>query len=183
MSTWGEYVQTEGGTRAAVLTPSLSSHYAMFSEKMTASLEAAGVEVAMYEEVVPGVTNIGTLVERMRTENIDTIAGALTPEILGTVVPAVHGAGLPLEVVLAPSGYDPILLQLLGPQLAGTSFFLHVMPFELNLPAHRALIDAMIEYAPQIQPPNRSSALVGWLSADMLIRGIQEAGDCLSREN
>jgi branched-chain amino acid transport system substrate-binding protein len=44
------------------------------------------------------------------------------------------------------------------------------------------LLDAMTRYAPQIQPPTQSSVMVGWLAADMFIRGIQGAGDCLTRE-
>lgn len=183
ISTWGEYVQGEGGTRAAVLMPSLTSSYALLSEKIAASLQAANIEVALDEEVTVGLTDVTALVERMKQAGVDTITGALTPQLLAAVVPAARAGGLNLKVVLSPSGYDPTLLTLLGHQLAGTSFFIHVMPFELDLPAHRTLLAAMVEYSPQIQPPSRSSAVVGWLSADMLIRGIEAAGDCLTREN
>ncbi|WP_239334963.1 ABC transporter substrate-binding protein, partial [Frankia sp. CiP3] len=74
------------------------------------------------------------------------------------------------------------LLQKYGRQLAGTSYFLGTTPFELDAPAHREFLHAMDMYAPQLQPSTNGGALSGWISADMMIRGLQEAGGCPTRQ-
>ncbi len=77
--------------------------------------------------------------------------------------------------MIAPFGYDPALLKQLGPTLAGTVIYITFVPFEVNSPAHQRIIDAMTRYAPQVQSPVQDSAVFGWLSADMFLRGL-EAG-------
>jgi branched-chain amino acid transport system substrate-binding protein len=149
---------------------------------MAESLKSAGVNVVFTDEV-SDLTNYSALAAELKAAGVDTITGPLNAATLIRVVPAARAAGVPLRVVLSPSGYDPVLLAAAGRQLAGTSFFIRILPFELDLPPHRKLLDAMTKYAPQIQPPNQSGAVIGWLAADMFIRGIEAAGDCLTREN
>jgi branched-chain amino acid transport system substrate-binding protein len=181
ISTWGDYVRNEGGTRAAVLTPPLSETYELFAQKMTESLAAAGIAIPVTAEVGK-LTNFAALAGRMKEADIDTITGAPSLDTLTRIVPAARAAGIDLKVVLSPTGYDPLVLEALGHQLAGTSFFVRFIPFELDQGPHRRMLDAMRRYAPQIQPSNQSSAMIGWLAADTFIRGVQAAGDCLTRE-
>ncbi|ABW13752.1 conserved hypothetical protein [Parafrankia sp. EAN1pec] len=56
------------------------------------------------------------------------------------------------------------------------------MPFELNLPAHQTFISAMARYAHETQPMQQQSAVYGWISADLYLRGLQDAGECPTRE-
>jgi branched-chain amino acid transport system substrate-binding protein len=181
VSTWGEYIRSEGGTRAALLTPPLDPLYQLYARKVSDSLQAAGVNIAFTAEV-GALTNYDALAQRMKEAKVDTISGAPDVTTLTNIVPAARKVGLPLKVVLAPTGYDPLVLQAFGQQLAGTSFVIGFIPFELDLPPHHVLLDALAQYAPQIQPPTQASAMVGWLAADMFIRGVQAAGDCLTRE-
>nr|WP_237702733.1 MULTISPECIES: ABC transporter substrate-binding protein [Protofrankia] len=83
--------------------------------------------------------------------------------------------------MIAPFGYDPALLKQLGPTLAGTVIYITFVPFEVNSPAHQRIIDAMTRYAPQVQSPVQDSAVFGWLSADMFLRGLEAAGPCPTR--
>ena len=64
----------------------------------------------------------------------------------------------------------------------GTYFGTVIAPFELNLPAHRTYVQAMTAYAPEIQPPQNQLALNAWLGPDLMIRGLEEAGSCPTRQ-
>lgn len=183
VSTFGEFVRSQGGTRA-VLMESLSSESAQrYRQQVTDSLQSAGVTIGLQVDVATEVTDPAAVVERMKAAHIDTIAGGVTPDILAKIIPAVRAAGIPMKVILAPTGYDPVLLQQIGPLLAGTTIYLSPVPYELNTPAHQTLLAAMSEYAPQIQPPRQQIALEGWIAADMFIRGLQAAGSCPTRES
>gem|GEM_PF-578875 len=179
-SVWGDLVRSRGGTRA-VLVDTAMSDLAKFHRQLAASLQSAGVQVVQNFEVTAGTANFNTLVQRMKAANIDTLTGSVFPDVLAAILPAARAAGVNLKVVLAPLGYDPKLLHLIGPALAGTVIYLDFAPFELNSPEHARLLTAMATYAPQIQNPAQESAAFGWLSADMFLRGLQAAGACPTR--
>ncbi|ADP80821.1 ABC transporter substrate-binding protein [Pseudofrankia inefficax] len=181
VSTWGDFVHREGGTRAALVDTAYSETAPIFSRQMSDSLQSAGVTVVLRAQVTPTITDFTRLVGQIKNAHVDTITGGVTPDILAKLLPALRAADVPLKVVLAPGSYDPILLARLGPLLAGMTTFVDFVPFELDTPAHRTFLAAMNRYSPQIQPPAQQSAVNGWLAADMFIRGLQLAGTCPTR--
>ena len=44
-------------------------------------------------------------------------------------------------------------------------------------------MDAIAKYAPQLQPAANEIALIGWLDTDLLLRGLQAAGPCPTRQS
>jgi branched-chain amino acid transport system substrate-binding protein len=182
-SVWGAFVHSQGGTRAAVLDLALDPAGQIFHREVAASLQSAGVTVALNADVTAGATTFNALVGQLKAANIDTLAGVLYPQTLAALLPAARAAGINLKVVLTPIGYDPRVLQPLGKTLAGTVIYVDFVPFELNTAAHKQLLTAMADYAPQIQPPTQESAVYGWLSADMFLRGLQAAGSCPTRQS
>ncbi|WP_241834627.1 ABC transporter substrate-binding protein [Pseudofrankia asymbiotica] len=181
-STWGEFVKSQGGTRAALIGLSMNEASLQYQRQLTASLASAGVQV-VYTSSTAGATSFGRLAEEMKNAGVDTIAGSVTPDVAAQLLPAVHAAGLAPKVVLLPSGYDSRLLQELGPQLAGSVIYLDFAPFELNLPVHQLLRSSMAKYAPETQPSAQQSVIYGWLAADLFLRGLEAAGECPSRES
>ena len=182
VTTWGDFIRSEGGTRAVLVRDEQSGRPGqIYAQQETASLQAAGVTVALTAEITPDISDFNRLADQMKAAHIDTITGGVTPPILAKLIPAARAANLPLKVILAPTGYEPTLLTQLGQVLAGTTIYLNSVPFELNTPAQQRLLAAMAQYAPQIQPPNQQSAVDGWLTADLFIRGLQEAGSCPTR--
>lgn len=153
----------------------------IFGRMMADSLQAAGVTVVLNATATPNVTDVSRLVGRMKAERVDTVTGAIAPDLLAVLMPAFRAADLPLKVVLPLAGYDPVLLARLGTVLAGVTVFVDFVPFELNTPAHRTFLAAMVQYSPQMQPPNQQTAISGWVAADMFIRGLREAGSCPTR--
>jgi ABC-type branched-subunit amino acid transport system substrate-binding protein len=182
VSTWGDYTVSQGGHTAFILKTAFSETMRTIGEKVGASLRAVGVRVTGAAEISPAAdqTNI---VNQIKASGADTLVALASPETLDQAVVAARRAGVSLRVAMSFSpGYDQNLLQKYGQGIAGTSYFLGTTPFELNTPAHREFLQAMSMYAPQLQPATNSGALSGWISADMMVRGLQEAGTCPTRQ-
>ncbi|WP_338052743.1 ABC transporter substrate-binding protein [Protofrankia coriariae] len=180
---WGDFVRSRGGTRAVMVDMALSEATKKFHRQLARSLNAAGVNTDMTFEVTANTTSFDALVRQMKAAQVDTIAGVIFPDVLIKLLPAVRAAGIDLKTVLIPVGYDPTLLQQVGPALPGVVIYTDFVPFELNTEAHKRLFDAMTAYAPENQVPAQESTVFGWLSADMFIRGLQEAGPCPTRQS
>lgn len=182
VSTWGDFARSQGGTRVAILGLALNPGSMAYRAQIQASMDAAGIPVVLNPDVTVNATSFDRLAQELKAANVDTITGAVVPDVLAELMPAVRNAGLRLKLMMTPTGYDPALLQQLGPQVAGTTIYIDFAPFELNLPAHQIFISAMARYAPETQPPQQQSAVYGWISADLYLRGLQDAGECPTRE-
>ncbi|MCK9931330.1 ABC transporter substrate-binding protein [Frankia sp. Mgl5] len=180
---WGDFIRGTGGTRAAVVDVALNDAVQDYHRQLVDSLWAAGVSVDINFEVTAETTGFGALARQMKAANIDTITGVVTPDVLAQILPAVRAAGVNLRTVLLSLGYDRDLLKKLGPVLAGTSIYISFLPFELNTPAHQRLLTAMARYSSQSEAPEQESAVFGWLSADLFLRGLQAGGACPNRQS
>ncbi|WP_322748029.1 MULTISPECIES: ABC transporter substrate-binding protein [unclassified Frankia] len=181
--TWGNFARTRGGRKAAVLRIAFNEASSTFAQKMTESLKAAGIDVVYTDQISVTGTDLTGIVTKIKNSGADVLTGGLTVDAFAGVVAAANRAQIPLKVAMSAAGYDQSVLRAYGPKLAGTYLFVNVAPFEENLPVHRTFIDAMAAYAPQTQPPTRQVALTGWISADMLLRGLQAAGPCPTRQS
>ncbi|WP_131747291.1 ABC transporter substrate-binding protein [Frankia sp. Cppng1_Ct_nod] len=183
LSTWGSFARNRGGRKAAVLRIAFSESSAIFAQKMTESLKAAGIDVVYTDQISVTGTDPAAIATKIKNSGADVLTGGLTVDAFARIASAASQARVPLKVTMSPSGYDQNILNMYGPQLAGTYLFVNVAPFEQHLPTHQTFIDAMAAYAPQTQPPTRQIALTGWISADMFLRGLQEAGPCPTRQS
>ncbi|EFC84247.1 ABC transporter substrate-binding protein [Parafrankia sp. EUN1f] len=181
VSTWGDFVAEQGGRTALIVVTSLSAASGEFAEELRASLEIAGVRVVGTVDAT-GPINLRAIGDQVRDSGADTLVGAVTGAAFGQVVLGAHAAGAKLRVILTPSGYDQSMLKLFGTILAGVNLFVDYQPFELELPGHRAFLEAMARYAPYLPTANQQAALSGWITADMFIRGLSVAGPCPTRQ-
>ncbi|WP_250282564.1 MULTISPECIES: ABC transporter substrate-binding protein [unclassified Frankia] len=182
-SGWGDFVRSRGGTRAVLMGIASGDAGKKFHRQLAQSLNAAGVNTDMTFEVTASTTSFEALARQMKAAQIDTIAGVVFPNVLVKLLPAARAAGVDLRAVLIPVGYDPTLLQQVGPALSGVVTYIDFVPFELDTEAYRRLFDAVTAYAPENQAPAQESTVFGWLSADMFIRGLQAAGPCPTRQS
>jgi ABC-type branched-subunit amino acid transport system substrate-binding protein len=184
ISTWGEFAAERGGHRAIVVESTFSSASMEMAKQLADSLRAAGIEVVDSVDVttVPTSADIVDIGNRIADTGADVVVGAVTGLAFAQVVAGARGAGADLKVVMSPTGYDQSILGLFHEVLAGVYFFVDYVPFESATQSHHAFAAAMTSYAPYVQPPNQQVALSGWISADMFLRGLQEAGPCPTRE-
>lgn len=112
----------------------------------------------------------------MKEAKIDTLSGSIQQPNFTLILQAARQAGNNLKVVYSPTGYDQRLLAAFGKDLAGAYFSVDWAPFELELPGHKQFDAAMAKYSPGSTSARSQLAMVGWLSADLFIRGLEEAG-------
>jgi ABC-type branched-subunit amino acid transport system substrate-binding protein len=182
ITTWGEFVAERGGHRAVLAQASFSATSLSFAKDLTASLRDAGVTVVDTLEVA-GPIDLDAVGQRIKESGADVLVGAVTGASFGQIVLAARLAGANLRVMLTPTGYDQSLLRTFSTILSGVYLFVDYLPFEMNTAAHQKFLQAMPKYSPQLQPANQQAALSGWISADMFLRGLKEAGTCPTRES
>jgi branched-chain amino acid transport system substrate-binding protein len=78
------------------------------------------------------------------------------------------------EVGLFSTGYDQRVVNAFSANLQGDFFGTEFAPLELNLPGHQQYKAEMAKYEPSALIGQMS--LIGWLSADLFIKGLQLLG-------
>ncbi|CUU60547.1 ABC-type branched-chain amino acid transport system, substrate-binding protein [Parafrankia irregularis] len=185
VDTFGRFVKEHGGTRAMVIGTSTRLTGSDLNSHMVKSLRGTGVQIDEANPVVeflPGVTSAARLAQRMVDQKIDTVVSGGAAADIAEVVSAARNAGVRLKVVLTATAPDAALLEQYGQVLAGLVFFEPFTPFESENPGLDAYHKAMARHAPEISDPNQTVALAAYINADMLIRGLQEAGPCPTRQ-
>ncbi len=140
---------------------------------------SGGAQATTYEANF-GATDFTADAQRMLEDGVDAIAGSITRDSFIQLVLAARQAGVDVKFAQTPTGYEETTLEQNGDDLAGVYLGNPFAPFELELPAHQEFLDAMAEFAPE-RPPRQQLAMIGWLSADLLIESINAAGGCPSR--
>ncbi len=186
VDTFGRYVKAHGGTKAMVLSTRIAAEFtnnAALQRKI--SFEAADIPVTMVSvDDPPTPDQIDQVVQRMLTEDIDTLSASISTEDLAPIMAAASSLGVPLKVVL--SGAEAVsssLLQRYGPQIAGLTTSGPLLPTQVRTSASDAYHSAMAAYSPDLQDPDQTLALVGYIDADIFIRGLQAAGPCPTRQS
>ncbi len=186
VDTFGRYAQERGGRRAMVVSSRVAPQYtndAALQRKR--SFESVGIPVTMASiDEPPSDDQINEITRQMLADHIDVLAGSLSTENLAKIVVAVRSAGVPLKLAL--TGAEAVTNELLreyGARLAGlTSAASHVPP-QVQTPATIAYRAAMATYAPELRDPNQTLAIVGYVVADMFLRGLQAAGSCPTQQS
>ncbi|MDT3446766.1 MULTISPECIES: ABC transporter substrate-binding protein [unclassified Pseudofrankia] len=186
-TTWGQYLRGRGVSRVVVFATGVNATSVDSNQKIVASLRASRIQVVKTFWVAETTTSFQNLAQQTKAANVDGIAGVLVPEAAAQLLPDLRGVGLTLggslKAALLPLGYDSSVLEKEGPALAGVSIATLVNPFENDTPGQRKFRQAMTAYSPETQPPTQDSAVYGWLSADLFIRGLRAAGKCPTRES
>jgi len=186
-TSWGKYIDRMGGTRAAIFTIDGSPTSGEFTQQVEASLKARGVKVVQTFRISSAVVDYRGIAQQIKAAGIDAIGGDLLPDTAANLLVELHKLGVNLggrlKVVLLRQGYDSDSLAKYGQALAGVSIFSSIKPFEINTPGQQTFMQAMNTYSPESQPPAQDSAVDGWLSADLFIRGLQAAGKCPTRDS
>ncbi len=181
VTTFGLYAKQSGGTRALVLRRGLSEPSQIITEKLAASLASQGISVVVATDDFRTGFDPARIARKILQEKADVIVSATSGTVLASVLQAAHAAGAPIKAAFGPDGYDARLPQQYGSSIADMSVYISQTPFELDSPALNAYHDAMARYAPELESPDQSGAIQSYVVADILLRGLQVAGDCPSR--
>ncbi len=161
-----------GATKVALVGGQNQSS-ALFIERVRKSIEKLGDLEVVYENVAVPLDQRDFTAEAQAIRESGADAVVTGMDLLQN---ALSKAGASMRVILFPGGYDPRVTGL--PGMEGAMFGLEFIPFELDPPA----FTEFDEWAPA-EVVRGQVPYIGWLSAEMFIRGLKEAGvGCPTRE-
>jgi ABC-type branched-subunit amino acid transport system substrate-binding protein len=127
-----------------------------------------------------GFTDLSADIAAIRENDVDFIATCMDVNGNANIAQALRDAGVEGVTVYSPEGYDAAVLADLGDRVEGFYFQAAFRPFEAPEGS-----DGMEEYLAAMeergQVPNEHS-LVGWINAQLLVEGIEAAGQDFTRE-
>lgn len=175
------FIRARGGRRVAVIAGGAVASVNV-AEQLVQTLPWSGLELGYRATDVPlGDTDFAVHVQAMKRAKVDSLYTGMATAQNVALVQAATAAGLRLDVVLLPTGYDARLAESYGELLDGVYMAIDWRPFELPVPAHDRFKAHLAAVAPEEFPSQL--AMVGWLSADAFVRGLREAGArCPTRE-
>jgi branched-chain amino acid transport system substrate-binding protein len=176
-----QFVKDHGGSRVAVVAGGATASINV-ANQFAEAVEALGMTMAyVTTDVELGDNEFEVEVQRMREARVDALYTGMATTQNVTIVRAAKAAGIQFKVVLLPTGYDERFASAFGADLEGAYLAIDWRPYELPVPAHQVFKDHLAAVAPDEFPSQL--AMVGWLSADAFIRGLEEAGkDCPTRK-
>ncbi|GGM64614.1 ABC transporter substrate-binding protein [Dactylosporangium sucinum] len=178
---WGEFLKSKGAT-TVYSVGSGTPQGARSATALIVSSEAAGLKKGVLTTDLPtGTTNFTGEAQKAKQAGVDALALPLGGPASVAVLKAMKQADVPIKVSILLSGYDPAILKEAGDALEGASFWVPFAPFETNAQGITTYKDALAKYAPKATVGQYT--MVGWLSANLLIAGIEKAGSCPSRKN
>ena len=173
-STVAAFVKAHGGRRIAVLAGGAAASVT-FARQIIETLPAYGLTLAYQNLNEPlGQTDYSFDAKAMQRAGVDTLVTGLDTFSNIDVYKAAEAIGLHFRLGMLPAGYDSRLAAADGSVLAGAYVAIDWRPFELPVPAHQEFKAEMAAVAPSVFPGQL--AMVGWLSADTFIRGLEAAG-------
>ena len=173
-TTVAAFIQARHGHRVAVLAGGATASV-NFARQIIETLPAFGLTLAYENLDEPlGQTDYSFDAQAMRRAGVDTLVSAMAT--LGNIdlYKTAAAIGLHFKVGMLPAGYDTRLAAADGAVLSGAYVALDWRPFELPVPAHEEFKAELAAVAPTAFPGQL--AMVGWLSADAFIRGLEASG-------
>lgn len=179
VTTFGEYVKQAGGTKAFLVDDGAGT--GSLGDALELSMQSQGITVVGQEPFSASVGSASRLADRIAASGADVLLGGILGPSFAPVVQAVNAARLPLKAILGISGYDSGLLREFGTGLAGMSVYLPYLPFESNVPAIEKFRAALLNHTPQLAETDTEAAIQAYISADLMVRGLEAAGPCPTR--
>ena len=167
------FVRAHQGRRIAVLAGGAAASV-NFAQQIIETLPAYGLTLAYENLNEPlGQTDYSFDAVAMQRAGVDTLVTALDTFSNIDVYKAAAAIGLHFRLGMLPAGYDTRLAAAYGSILSGAYVAIDWRPFELPVPAQQVFKKEMAAVAPGVFPGQL--AMVGWLSADTFIRGLEAA--------
>ena len=178
VSTFGDYVQAQGGTKALIVADPTFEVFQNLDAKIAPSLRNS--QIAVVGTVSYAGTSPARIAAQLKSSGANALVVAAPTSAVMDIYTEAKRLGVRLKVVLGSSIDNGGMIAQQGPQMAGLSFLSSFSP--MNSPAMLGYDDAMRRYAPQLADPYDEFALNGYVVADEMIQGLKAAGDCPTRD-
>jgi len=184
---YGEFLSRVGVTKMAGLGYGNSPSSSGSIKQLRASVEQAGIEMAYENLTVPfGGVDFTTYALDMKSAGIDGAACSCVQSSNLAMFTAIKQAQIPAKAMIAFSGPDNTVFG--SPQSTsaaeGAFFQSAITPIVLETEATKEYVANLEQYAPSYEEGFPSFGQSGgYVSADLLIRGLWEAGQNPTRES
>ncbi|MCM3884379.1 ABC transporter substrate-binding protein [Frankia sp. R82] len=185
VTTFGKYARAQGGTRALLVSdPAGLGISDGIARQMRGSLESAGISVlSAPADESPSDRQVADIVRLVNTNQVDVLTSPLTIASFARIVAAVRQSGARPKVILSDNQPpNAVLLQQYGPLLAGLTTYI-IQPPDPGSPSAAAYTAAITRFAPELGDKQDALAEIGYILGDMVIRGLEAAGPCPTRQS
>ncbi|EFC79407.1 Extracellular ligand-binding receptor [Parafrankia sp. EUN1f] len=180
--TLGKFARSKGVQRAVIVATPGSLASQAGAGRITSILEHSGIEVVGTLNYAPALTALATIGRQVRQTGADALFAPVTGDDFVDIYQGAVSAGADLKVGLGINGYGHELLARKGAKMAGAYFYVAYLPFEADTVAQQTYLDTIARYAPELDPPDAQAAIESYITADLLIEGLQAVGPCPTRQ-
>ena len=149
-----------------------------------AAAKKKGLKIGVTQLDIPlGTFDATSIAIKMKNAGVDAIESATLTDSSVSELKALKAQGVHLKAIYVAGIYDPVIASQISDLIQGAFISpVGTIPTELGTPATKKFVDTMAKYEPKANP-NVGFTPAGYVSADLFIRGLQEAGTCISRES
>jgi branched-chain amino acid transport system substrate-binding protein len=182
---FGKFMKSLGAKSMGLLAAvSPSATAAMKADEI--SLKKAGVAVGYTNyNIAFGTVDFTNEALAMKSAGVDGFGGALEPDSAIGLAASVKQQGIVTKAPMVGTGYAQSTIDNAQANQAGQDgwFAAQTVPFELKTPATKAMQAGLKKYASSAYKGGIPDGGLtgGWLSADLIIRGLKDAGNNLTR--
>jgi branched-chain amino acid transport system substrate-binding protein len=181
----GKWLKDHGVTTLGVLAYANSPSSTGAAKSQAKSAELAGIKTVMNLNIAFGSTDFTAAALQFKQANVD---GLLTSQVLASnlaAVKAMKAAGITLKAAIIDGGYSQEILD--DPDaratMQGIGLISGIRPLFLSSPGTTEMKDALKKYANYDKPNPTEGQIFGWQAADLMVRGLQEAGQNPTRQS
>jgi ABC-type branched-subunit amino acid transport system substrate-binding protein len=127
-----------------------------------------------------GFTDLSATIAGIRENDVDFVATCMDVNGNANIAQALEDAGIEGVTVYSPEGYDDAVLADLGDRVEGFYFQAAFRPFQAP-EGSEGMEEYLAAMEERDQTPNEHS-LAGWINAQLLVEGIEAAGNDFTRE-
>jgi ABC-type branched-subunit amino acid transport system substrate-binding protein len=167
-----DQIKQLGGTKLAQIAISSPSATIGIAQNEVVMQKEKGLKQVYKNIDVPiTATDFGSIAQQVKDSGADAVYAGLSTSQSLALAQALKQAGATIKVLLLPGGYSPAVLS--SPAVEGAYFSVQQTPFEVS-PQPKNMQE-MIAALPASAPPSLQTA-AGWLTGEMLVQGIKDAG-------
>jgi branched-chain amino acid transport system substrate-binding protein len=185
-STDAQFIKDEGGTRVGAVGYSISPSSSATAKGMGPAATSVGITAPYINSSLPfGTVNTTSIGLEMKQSNVDSLYGPIDPNTLLAILTSAEQAGVKLKVTDMSTGYgEDFLTEPAALQAAQGAFMItnSQVPVELKTAATQAQQAAFAKYEGFTGVPNFGWTQ-GYASADLLIKGLEVAGQNPTRSS
>jgi branched-chain amino acid transport system substrate-binding protein len=185
-TTDAQFIKNQGGTRVASVGYGISPSSSATAKGMGKAATTVGIQAPYINSSLPfGTVNVTALALQMKAANVDALYGPIDPNTLLAILTTAKQASVKLKVTDMSTGYGQDFLSDPASQQAAQNAYMVTnsqVPVELNTPATMAEQAAFAKYQGFTGVPDFGWTQ-GYASADLMIKGLQVAGQNPTRSS